>query len=190
MGKVDVMHPTWLNAIRLLPIADATWSNSAFREWRNGMGMCIEKSTNVERGLKKSKQNRLSGTTSETTPVGPSTRSSERKNPIGSGMCWKTWLAMNASKLPCSSRGTAASRGPCDQTMSTSTIRDVSTFESLRYFSTSCSRDAWSTTVVSQPSDFGAIGVASGPSSRIPIERSIEQRTLSVRLMTNEVLRL
>ena len=33
------------------------------------------------------------------------------------------------------------SRGPCDQTMSTSPMSDVSTVESLRYFSTSCSRE-------------------------------------------------
>ena len=171
MGKVDVAHPTQTRRRHGSSTPRGRTAPSVRVELPYAHAHREVHST-VERGLKKSKQNRLSGIASEITPAGRSTCSSERRSPIGSGMCSNTWLAIDASKVPCSSRGTAASRGPwrpdeVDVHDLRRVYRGVVTVL-LELLTRRMINDRGEPAV-----GFRCIGVVSGPSSRIaPIGRS------------------
>ena len=113
----------------------------------------------------------MSGTARLSHPSGASERITPERKPTRSGVCSTTWLATHASNPRCS-RPIASSSRPPRQTTSTSSIRLTSTScTGSLYFSTSSSREAWSTMRTFQPSFRGASGEYDAPISRIRISR-------------------
>jgi hypothetical protein len=138
-------------------------------------------------GRKKSKQPRLSGTASESTPPGRSARAAPCRKPIGSGMCSMLWeermAPMRLSRPRAATSSPSRCAGPTRSTSSISATRPGGMFGSAAARARSAAVSKTSRTRVFQPARFGASGLNQGPISMIGASRGVNSSSRRWRSM-------